>query len=103
MGPWLPSPDTAVFARMREGKLFSFLPPKIFEKLQITEAQSIRKYVSLDMGRGGLVSASHLPGGLGWAIPRLWLCWVGGTAGKGPWHLSLCPAVGAEGRFPAGS
>lgn len=51
------------------GKLSPFLPPEIFQKLQIAEAQSARKYGGLgagswDMGLGQRV-VEH--GGLMWA------------------------------------
>lgn len=51
------------------GKLSPFLPPEIFQKLQIAEAQSTRKYV----GHGGLASAPICQG------PRLV-----GQEGRGP-------------------
>lgn len=64
------------------------MPPEIFQKLQIAEAQSVRKYVGSDMG------GWHLPGSQ-----------AGGGAqqgrGSGSCHRALW--WGAEGWLPAGS
>lgn len=54
------------------------MPPEIFQKLQIAEAQSARKYVGSDTG------GWHLPGSQA----------RGGTARKGLRVVSPCPAVG---------